>query len=244
MNLNIMKTIKGRKSARTIFLRLGLIFLLGTLVVRCDLNDDSVSGDFDSGLWGSFGLVHRDSSRVDSDFSISLDNGAILFPQNAGSYNMADSARVFVSYNVLDSTDTGNSKQYDVMIYQIQNVLFKTIAELTAANADSIGDDPINVEKYWKVNNIITFELSFWGNSATHFINLVRSPADTAREGQPILLELKHNANDDLQMYQMSAWVSFNLSSLKVAGQDSVSYTLTARQYDGTTYEKKDVFRY
>ena len=91
---------------------------------------------------------------------------------------------------------------------------------------------------------MLNFELQYYGGEKTHFINLVKQPGPTASGSDPILLELRHNDNGDTQHYPLTAIVTFDLSSLKVAGQDSVKFKVVAKGFDNTDFEYTGVYKY
>jgi len=64
------------------------------------------------------------------------------------------------------------------------------------------------------------------------------------KSSQPVELELRHNANGDVEDFQYNAFVSFSLNELKVAGLDSVQFRVTSTDYDGDLFEYEGVFRY
>lgn len=193
--------------------------------------------------WIGFGLVDKDSAS--NSFTIELDNGDVLIPVSLSGWNnqVRDNQRILVNFTILeDKGDSLEVDEYYVKINSLRNILYKGILDITPAIEDSIGNDPIHVKEQWVKDYMLNFELSYQGGSAIHFINLVRQPDATATE--PVLLELRHNANDDPQMYHMSAVVTFDLSSLQVAGQDSVTYRVVAKDYDGSDYGYTGVYKY
>jgi hypothetical protein len=124
----------------------------------------------------------------------------------------------------------------------MRNVLYKGILELTPAIEDSIGNDPMAVKDHWLKDHMLTFELQYHGGHTTHFINLVRKPDSLATE--PVVLELRHNDNNDPESFNLSAVVTFDLSSLQVEGKDSVQYKVIAKEYDGTDFEFTGYYKY
>lgn len=87
-------------------------------------------------------------------------------------------------------------------------------------------------------------ELRYFGRNKVHFINLVRAPGPLTAEGQPFELEFRHNDNGDDLVYSMNALVSFDLSSLKVAGRDSVLFTVKSVDYDDQVHTFNGVYRF
>ncbi|WP_346864202.1 NigD-like C-terminal domain-containing protein [uncultured Draconibacterium sp.] len=73
---------------------------------------------------------------------------------------------------------------------------------------------------------------------------MVKLPGDLTADDQPIQLELRHNANEDSESIPYTAFVSFSLNSLRIAGLDSVSFQITSTDYDGEVYTEDGVFNY
>jgi hypothetical protein len=93
-------------------------------------------------------------------------------------------------------------------------------------------------------NDLLNFQLKYYGRYETHYINLVKKPGELTAQDQPFLLELKHNNNDDLEDIPYTAFVSFKLDSLQVAGLDSVRFKVTSTDYDGELFEFEGVYKY
>lgn len=91
---------------------------------------------------------------------------------------------------------------------------------------------------------MLNFELKYYGGGKTHFINLVKQPGAVATGDNPIVLELRHNNNDDPKDIPMSAVVSFDLSSLKVQGKNSVKFKVISKNFDNQTEEFTGEYKY
>ena len=206
----------------------------------CELDDDENSMD---NMWVGYGLVQKDT--VGDSFTIELDNGAVLFPANNSGWvdDVTDNQRVLANFTIIgDKQNTDNKEQYDVRINSLRNILYKGILDITPAMEDSIGNDPIFVKDYWLKNNMLNLELQYRGGGKVHYINLVKQPNATATE--PVVLELRHNENDDPEMIRLSTVVTFDLSSIQVVGKDSVSFKVISKQSESETYEFSGVYKY
>lgn len=222
-------------------LKFSLVGLLAVSLFSCDLNDDD---SYSLGkYWIGFGIISTDGSS----YTVKMDNGSELFPVD-GYYHWNtedDSSRVMVNYTILDDKLVNDEQtQYYVRINSVQDILYKGILDITPEIEDSIGNDPIHVEDAWTTNNMLTFQLQYFGNSQVHFVNLVKQPGEITTADEPIQLELRHNDKDDLPNYHMSAFVTFDLSSLKIADQDSVSFQVTGKDFGGETYTYNGVYKY
>ncbi|HAH25116.1 MAG TPA: hypothetical protein DCL77_15395 [Prolixibacteraceae bacterium] len=222
------------------YLSVGFLF---SFLAGCDWLDDTFDNQNSrDNAWIGFGLIQKDT--VDKAFTIELDNGAILFPETNGWYDIvANHQRVLANYTITGTKqDSLNPIQYYVKINSLRNILYKGILDITPAMEDSIGHDPIHVKDHWLKDNMLNFELSYLGGSKIHYINLVREPGASATE--PVVLQLRHNANSDPDMIRLSAVVTFDLSSLKVAGKDSVTFKVVSKDFNGDEFGYTGVYKY
>ena len=224
-----------------LILKFGIFTLLVVSLSACNFDDDHYSlGKF----WVGFGVVHiEDNSEY---FTLEMDNGAVLYPVNHYHIKrLKDKDRILINYTILgDRVITDDDEEYHVRINSMSKILYKGIFDITPATEDSIGNDPIHVRDLWKTRNMLTLDLGYYGHSKAHFINLVKEPGELTAGDQPIQLELRHNSNNDPQSYRMNAFVTFDLSSLQIAGQDSVSYVIKGKDYKGDDYSYTGVYRY
>jgi len=220
----------------------GLLAIMSIAIISC-LDDDGYSLN---DQWVGFGMV-QDNSGVRL---IKMDDGVILRPVawNSGlNYgdDFEDGSRLLINFTILDEilNEDGTVSQYQVKINDASKVLMKGILPLTEENADSIGNDPIVVQEYWMTDSLINFKLKYWGYNKTHFLNLVQESEEPVLE-DPIKLELRHNANDDEEALSYTAFVSFSLNQLRVAGKDSITVEITSTDYSGGEHTFQEVFDY
>lgn len=228
------------------------VLLVGFMFVFSGCLDDD--GYSLSDVWVGFGVIESTET-----YKIVMDDGEILYPVAFGGYvpwNENDYSgesrkveagdRLMLNFTILDDklNDAGEVTAYYVKVNSAKKVLTKGVLDITEANKDSIGNDPIIVQDTWIANGLLNFQLKYWGRNQTHFINLVKQPGELTAEGQPFQLELRHNNNDDSEDIPYTAFVSFHLDSLQVAGLDSVRYTVTSTDYDGDPFEFKGVYKY
>lgn len=226
--------------------------LVGLMFAFASCNDDE--GYSLGNVWVGFGVLEDADS-----YKIVLDDGEVLYAVAfAGhdpwhgyeyakeSHEIEVGDRMMVNFTILDdeTNDAGEIVAYYVRINSVKEVLTKDILDITEANKDSIGNDAIIVKECWMANDLLNFQLKYYGGSETHFINLVKQPGDLTAEDQPFELELRHNNNGDSEDILYNAFVSFRLDSLQVAGLDSVRFKVTSTDYDGTLFEYEGVFNY
>ena len=222
-------------------LKFSVVGLLAISLFSCDLNDDD--GYSLGKYWVGFGIISTDGS----DYTIKMDDGSELFPVD-GYYHWDsedDSTRVLVNFTILDDKVINDTKEeYYVRVNSVRDILFKDVLDITPAIEDSIGNDPIHVDDVWTTNNMLTFQLQYYGNGLVHYVNLVKQPGEITSADEPIQLELRHNNKDDTPNYQMSAFVTFDLSSMQIAGQDSVTFKVSGKDFEGEDFEYNGVYRY
>ena len=193
------------------------------------------------------------------EYRIIMDNGDMLVPVASG-YNrpwyymgtndpesrLKTGERILINYTILgdDRTNGENISEYYIRVNSVRKILLKGILDITEENQDSIGNDPIIVRKAWMTGNLLNFEIKYWGRYEIHYINLVKQPGELTAAGQPIELELRHNANGDLEDIPFAAHVSFNLDLLQIQGLDSTQFRVTATDYEGALYEYTGSYHY
>lgn len=225
--------------------KLLFFFLVGSvfsLMTGCDMDDD---GYYSNNAWVGFGLIHKDTNS--ESFTILMDDNEVLYPATDSEllHDVFNNERVLVNFTILGNKDNpDHNEYYYVEINSLRKILYKGILDITPATEDSIGNDPIHVEDKWIKNNILNFELKYWGGNKTHFINLVKQPGPINTDNGPVILELRHNTNGDNEQIPLSAFVSFDLSALKVAGKNSTSFKVIAKGFDDNNFEYTGEFKY
>ncbi len=217
-----------------------LIVLLAGLTSCLDDGEGYSLGNY----WVDLGIMET-QGEVEV---VRLDNGALLFPVAGwpGFHKLETGDRVMVDYTIVGDKSSGEGGDaYYVRINSVTELLKKGILDLTPANEDSIGNDPVVVRDMWvSKNQLLNFRIRYYGNDRIHFINLVKQPGVPVAEDQPIQLELRHNRNGDREVFPMTAFVSFELDSLRIAGLDSVRFEVRAVDYDDHTRLYSGMYRY
>ena len=206
----------------------------------CDLDDDEYSLN---DAWVGYGLVQKDADAGLSQ--IVMDDNEILFPVSPDYWwhQVKDNDRVLVNFSIIGNKNNENhNEHYYVKINSLRKILYKGILEITPEMEDSIGNDPIDVKDKWIKNNMLNFELRYRGGSKIHFINLVKQPGAITTE--PVILELRHNNNDDPDNIPMLAVVTFDLSTLKIEGKTSTQFKVIAKDLDGEDFEYTGEYKY
>ncbi len=221
----------------------GLMIALVVMFTSC-IDDDGYSLN---DQWLGFGMVIGEES---GSYQIIMDNKDVLNPVAASDpgwqNDFENGDRALVNYTILDEelNDDGTIKSYWVKVNNIEDVLMKGVFDITDDNADSIGYDPIIVDKFWMTDSLLNFKLKYWGYSGMHFLNLVKQPGELTEADQPIQLEIRHNANGDDDAIPYTAFVSFSLNELRISELDSVVFEFSWTDYDGMEHSELDVFNY
>ncbi len=204
-------------------------------MVSCDENTHSL---------GSFGIdIATVIPEGDNAYSLQLDNGKRLWPSaSAVRYNPTYNQRVFLNYTILSDAQSG----YDhfIKVNDIWNILTKDAIDLTAENADSIGNDPVKTNAVWVGDDYLNVSFMFnYGGVRPHAINLVYNTLRSASTEEAIDLEFRHNAYQSNQSKLYEGFVCFDLKPLRRNDTDSVKLSVKVNDWEGDiTYDL--VYRY
>jgi hypothetical protein len=168
-------------------------------------------------------------------FALRLDNGKLLWPAaSAVRYSPRENQRVFLNYTIL----SGRHGEFDhlIRINDIWNILTKQVIELNAQNADSIGNDPVRINRMWAGGDFLNVSFSFhWGGTRPHAINLVKNTMNegTSEDGV-IELEFRHNAFGNTNTrFPRDGFVCFDLRPFQVEGQEEVRLAIRVNEPAG-----------
>lgn len=199
------------------------IYALSLLVLTgCFKGDDNLEK-----YWVNIATVKNPENK--NEFFFKLDDNTLMWTETSiyRDYKPVDGQRIIANYSILsDKTATG-VYDYDVKVNDVYEVLTKNIYAVVPTTQDSIGNDSILVEdgSIWIGSHYLNVEFMYQGASKTHFINLVQDNSKTYNDGK-IHLELRHNANNDVPMYNLRGIASFDLSPLKNSATDSVKLAI------------------
>lgn len=219
-----------------------LLAIISIVIFSC-IDDEGYSLN---DQWIGFGMYVSESETM----LIKMDDGTVLRPVaweyglNEGE-DFNDGSRLLINFTILgeDLNSDGSVNQYMVKINEASEILLKRIVTLTEENADSIGNDPIIVQEYWMTDSLLNLKVKYYGYNKVHFLNLVQYTEETQTD-EPVQLELRHNTNDDDESLSYTAFVSFSLNQLRIAGKDSITVEIISTDYDGTSNSFQQVFNY
>lgn len=219
-----------------------LSLLLSALILSSCSDDDGYS-------LNDYWLTTGTFMATDDYFYIVTDEGDNLWPSasNISADKHDDGERILVNYTILqDATDT---TQYDYFVKVngtstiLTKDLFTFTSETTDAVKDSIGNDAITIKDTWFTDNYLNMEFEYGGGYGIHYISLVKDETDLNTGDGEIILELKHNGNDDPYNYVQWGLASFDLSELQVDGEESVDIFVRALDEEGN-YKYNKVLTY
>ena len=223
--------------------KIGILILVVAVGILAGCSDDDSSNE---PLYGDFGIAFKDEAQP-LGYVVKLDDGDHIIPISPSylTNDWEDSSRVLVYFEVEQQVaDIGGSDTYEVNVVEWKDILMKDIFNISPATEDSIGNDPIVVKRMWVTDNLLNFELVYYGNNATHMVNLVKQPGEITSAELPIELEIRHNKFNDQELFQYSAYVSFDLTPLEIAGQDSVEFKVSGTNYHANNYSYNGVYNY
>ncbi len=220
-----------------------IIALISLFLVSCNDDDDGYSlNDY----WITTGTVIKTSDY----YYVTTDSGDDLWPSasNVAPGYLEDGMRVFVNYTILGD-EKDNTYDYFVKINSMSEILTKSVFSFTEATTneikDSIGYDPVTITDTWFTNDYLNIQFEYGGGAYTHFINLVKDSTDLKTEEGAIILELKHNKNNDPYNYLQWSVASFDISELQEEGQSSVEIFVKAIDKQGEyQYNKALTYEY
>lgn len=219
-----------------------LLALIGVLTFSCSDDDGYSLGDF----WVTTGTVVETTDY----FYVVTDAGDALWPSasNVSPGSVEDGIRILVNYTILGDADDSETYDYYVKINGISELLTKPIFNFdentSEAVKDSIGNDPVTITDTWFTDDYLNLQFEYGGGPGyIHFINLVKDTEDLETENGEIILELKHNKNNDPYNYLQWGIVSIDISELKVDGQNSVDIFVRSLDKEGE-YQYNKVLTY
>ena len=224
------------------FIKLPLIYMIllftGSLFISsCQDDDDYYSiGDY----LVSFGVVEKTNENAQDNVVVRLDNGnkvvAIVSPPHW--VDLTTGQRVLINFAPYDDKmNADSSTTYYGKFNNIQNILYKDILQLSEIDNDSIGNDPVMINKTWLTgDSILNIKFSYYTQGSTHFINMVDNGAGNGIN-KPYIFEFRHNDRGDLQKYPTSGYVSFKLDPIKITGLNKVYFNVRYTGYDGIISE-------
>lgn len=203
-----------------------LLFALMPMLQSCD--DDGYSiGDF-SWDWATVHTTGGGGYYLEGDHWGVIDPVTTSIPW----FKPVDGERVVAFFNPL--ADMADKKGVQVKMEGVRDVLTKEVEDMTAANEEEFGNDPIVIYEgnMWlggKFLNVI-FQQNI-PHSEKHRISLVQNKIETDEPEAPetaqvaedgyVHLELRYNTYDDVTGYWGRGFVSYNLEKFYPVAKDA-----------------------
>lgn len=202
------------------------------LISSCEKDDGYSLNE----MWLTTGTVMKTSDY----FYIQTDGDLSLWPSasNVDPVMLEHGLRVIVNYTILGDATDNDTYDYYVKINAVDDILTKPVFtftnETTDEVIDSIGNDPVFVKSTWFTDDYLSVEFEYGGGGyVVHYINLVYDLENHETGNGEVLLELKHNANNDEYNYKQWGIASFDISELQQEGKDSIDIVLRSLTNDG-----------
>lgn len=230
---------------KSTLLALAVVLTLSPFLQSClDVDDESSLNDRNY-PWLAFSTI-RTIEDVKQGYYFALDDNTKLYPGDTTAihnYLLIDGQRAFVHFDYLKEPHEGYDS--NIKVGRITNILTKEIVELTEENKEKIGDDKINVKRYWIAQGYLNIEFQYFGTQDTnkkHFINLVQNTLSSENEEEGyISLEFRHNAEGDYPAHIGDGYVSFKLDKIKEQMEDTKGLKIRVNTiYEGTLFDYID----
>ena len=205
-----------------------LLLLLSALLLASCSDDDEQ--EYTYSAWG----IVYEVDGMPYDYKILLDDQTILIPETEEiEYDFSEMDRVKVYFQLKPGFSVGDDSlnvnvEY-VFVYSIKDI----VTQDSAVGIDTLGTDPIAVYNgyVWQSNNLLNIPYSIDVSNTyakTHSVNLVYFPDSVATENDGVYLELRHNANNDVEDMVADGFFSFDMESIPPFQNaiDSIPYTI------------------
>lgn len=194
-----------------------IIGTFGLLFTGC-LDDDNDTTRPQYLELGITKLGPEEQMQVVTDSDLTLE-----FASYPASYEFEEDTRVMLKYSVNEQGEEGDSYDYLVDVYSVQDVVLKDIVELNEENRDTIGTDQLVVNDVWVSGGFLNIDFTFYGDDKTHYINVVKDPDEQSDDPSEVHLQIRHDARDDEPLKRYRGMMSFYLEALQVEGEDMLT---------------------
>ncbi|MBS2100360.1 NigD1/NigD2 family lipoprotein [Carboxylicivirga linearis] len=216
---------------------LWLVAVLGILMVACYKESETT------------GVSIATIIKTDDHFYLKSDKGNNLYPETSyiDASRLEDSMRVVAYYTLLGEKETESFYDYSINLTGLNEILTKPFftftSETTEEVKDSIGYDAVRVHSAWFTDQYLNLEFEYPGGGYTvHYINLVMDEENLTNDEGAIILELKHNANNDPYYRSLYSLAAFDLTQLIPENNEAVDILLRWMDKDEKYYEKEMTF--
>ena len=169
---------------------------------------------------------------------IELDNGEKILPLHfPEEFEFVQGQRVLVDYvklpNVIPTCDKGTA--CDILNVEELNC-GAPLTDLFMHNYDSLANDPVYLHQAFIEGNCLHLKLSFSGGCRNHIINLARIHFENQEDKEIPVLEIRHDANNDMCEAWLTQEIKIDIGPLKETG--ITQFYLKALLTSGETYNE------
>lgn len=218
-----------------------LSLLMAALVIgftACDKDDNDYSI---SKYWVSYGEIF-DGTNGNNMYIVEDSGDTLNVVSVGGSFAIASGSRIWVNYTILSDFIKNGHTQYNVHINGIETVKSKLPIWDEFIDQDSVGHDKIdNIDAWFGMNKYLNIKFGYAYFDRTHMISLVALKAESTED--KVVVELRHNADGDVETYYGKGVFSFDIRSLVPEGKDHVDIELRWTARDGKKYTDNGTFR-
>ena len=181
-----------------------LLILIIPVLQSCDNDDDGYS-------LGNFQVQMATVKVINgANYYLVLDNNKTVWPGATAvpQFQAVDGQRVIANITLLG--DQYGSYDYVAKINYLNNVLTKSVEELTETNETTFGNDPLRMRQIWLSASHLNVDfLMRMPSQKKHRISLVRNTTAESPSDGYMHLELRYNDQDDVTNYVARGLVSF-----------------------------------
>jgi hypothetical protein len=181
-------------------------------------------------------------SSINNGFYILSDNDNMIYgAANSATASFTVGQRVYFIGTLVREGATDESFDKMVEWVDVDAVRTKDIQILNSVSRDTIGDDWLIINSTWIKNQYYNVYFSFAGYNQMHYINLVYDSTMQTKQ-DTVILELKHDANNDYQQYLSSDIFSFDLSSIDWEGTPPHNIIVRYKNSSSANVDIKDKY--
>lgn len=193
-----------------------LIFVTILLLASCDKDEEN--------LFRNTGMVTEIPGSNNCGVLIKLDNGAtiqpLFYPEHS---NFSLGKRVYVEYVELQNVISGCKEGTLCEIKTIEELGCTPVMGLTELSEDKFkGNDPVMVQQVKAEKNCLYITVSFSGGCRNHNVALIATKPLAADDMSIPVLEIRHNANNDMCEALLTKEYGFDLSVLKSFNKNKI----------------------
>lgn len=167
---------------------------------------------------------------------IELDNGTHIQPlYYPDGFIFTEGQRVLVEYTELNKVMNACAEGTPCEVNYAEELSCASYVDLYFENYDSLPRDPVHMHEAYVDGDCLYFKLSYAGGCQEHTITLARLHSVNDDDEVPVL-EIRHNANDDLCEAWFTREFRFDISSLREEGISK--FILATKLINGEVYSK------